>query len=197
MDLLKPEKLWSRKEVLANPSPVPREPGVYAWFFRSVPPNVPAEDCLEAHGHKLLYVGIAPKPPPKNGRPPSTQRLWDRVRNHYRGNAGGSTLRLSLGCLLSEQLGIALQRVGSGKRVTFGKEGEDRLSQWLQGNAFVSWVIDPEPWKLEERLIADLSLPLNLDQNRDHPFHPMLSEIRKSARRRARVLPGMLKGTTE
>ena len=189
MNPLKPEKLWSRKEVLANPSPVPREPGVYAWFFRSVPPNIPVEGCLEVHGHKLLYVGIAPKPPPKNGRLPSTQGLWDRVRYHYRGNAEGSTLRLSLGCLLSEELGLELRRVGSGNRMTFGKEGEDRLSEWLQHNAFISWVIDPEPWKLEEKLIADSSLPLNLDQNRDHPFHPVLSEIRKSAKRRARELP--------
>lgn len=191
MNLVKPEKLWSRSEVLADPSPVPREPGVYAWFFRSVPPKVPVEDCLEVGGHKLLYVGIAPKPPPKSGRPPSTQGLWDRVRYHYRGNAEGSTLRLSLGCLLSQELGIELRRVGSGKRMTFGKEGEGRLSEWFQRNAFVSWVVDPEPWKLEERLIADLSLPLNLDQNRDHPFHSVLSEIRQSAKRRARELPAL------
>jgi hypothetical protein len=189
MNLLTPEKFWSRAEVLANPSAIPRGPGVYAWFFRTVPPNVPAEDCLEVDGHRLLYVGIAPKPPPKNGRPPSTQGLWDRVRYHYRGNAEGSTLRLSVGCLLSEELGIELRRVGSGKRMTFGKEGEGRLSEWLQHNAFVSWVIDLEPWKLEERLISDLSLPLNLDQNRDHPFHPVLSEIRKSAKQRARDFP--------
>lgn len=32
--------------------------------------------------------------------------------------ACGSTLRLTLGCLLAEQLGIQLRRVGSGARVT-------------------------------------------------------------------------------
>ncbi|WP_386143941.1 GIY-YIG nuclease family protein [Streptomyces yanii] len=42
----------------------------------------------------------------------STQNLRTRVRYHYRGNAAGSTLRLTLGCLL----GLELRRVGSGKR---------------------------------------------------------------------------------
>ncbi|MEU1194017.1 GIY-YIG nuclease family protein [Streptomyces sp. NPDC005859] len=42
----------------------------------------------------------------------STQNLRKRVRYHYRGNAAGSTLRLTLGCLL----GLDLRRVGSGKR---------------------------------------------------------------------------------
>ncbi|WP_394816236.1 GIY-YIG nuclease family protein [Streptomyces mooreae] len=42
----------------------------------------------------------------------STQNLRKRVRYHYRGNAAGSTLRLTLGCLL----GLELRRVGSGKR---------------------------------------------------------------------------------
>jgi hypothetical protein len=45
------------------------------------------------------------------------------VRYHYRGNTAGSTLRLTLGCLL----GLELRRVGSGKRMTFGKAGEATL----------------------------------------------------------------------
>ncbi|MFE8034658.1 hypothetical protein [Thiohalocapsa marina] len=35
--LLEPPRLWSRAEVLASPSPVQREPGVYAWYFRDIP----------------------------------------------------------------------------------------------------------------------------------------------------------------
>jgi hypothetical protein len=51
-----------------------------------------------------------------------------RNRYHYRGNAEGSTLRLTLGCLLSSSLGLRLRRVGSGKRLTFA-DGEARLSE--------------------------------------------------------------------
>ncbi|MFF3911407.1 GIY-YIG nuclease family protein [Streptomyces sp. NPDC001848] len=54
----------------------------------------------------------------------STQNLRKRVRYHYRGNAAGSTLRLTLCCLL----GLELRRVGSGNRLTFGKSGEASLS---------------------------------------------------------------------
>ena len=49
----------------------------------------------------------------------------------YRGNAYGSTLRLTLGCLLADQLGIELRRVGSGTRLTFG-DGEQALSEWMR-----------------------------------------------------------------
>ena len=52
--------------------------------------------------------------------------MRERIRYHYQGNAEGSTLRLTLGCLLSEELDIELQRVGSGKRMTFA-EGEGIL----------------------------------------------------------------------
>ncbi|NCA72061.1 MAG: hypothetical protein EOM91_18675 [Sphingobacteriia bacterium] len=186
-ELLAPGRFWSRTEVLASPSPVPREPGVYAWYFRDIPPGVPSADCHRCGDLMLLYIGIAPKAPPKNGARPSSQRLVDRVRYHYRGNAEGSTLRLTLGCLLSETLGIELRRVGSGKRMTFA-DGEEVLSGWMAGNAFVTWVVNPEPWVLEEVLIAGLSLPLNLDMNRGHAFAEILRGIRGRAKGMAREL---------
>jgi hypothetical protein len=97
----------------------------------------------------------------------STQNLRKRVRYHYRGNAAGSTLRLTLGCLL----GLELRRVGSGKRMTFGKAGEATLSQWMADNTRVCWIEQSEPWDLESQLISQLDLPLNLDQNRHNAFH--------------------------
>jgi hypothetical protein len=41
------------------------------------------------------------------------------IKDHYTGNAEGSTLRKTLGCLLADELGIQLRRVGSGKGMTF------------------------------------------------------------------------------
>lgn len=188
MLLLEPEQLWSRQEVLGKPSPVPREPGAYAWYFREIPPRVPVRNCNTFGSNTLLYVGISPRKPPKDGSAPSEQKLVDRIRNHYRGNAKGSTLRLTLGCLLSERLGIQLRRVGSGNCMTFGS-GETILSEWMEENAFVVWVIDPQPWCLEEKLFGEVSLPLNLKMNNNHPFHQTLSQIRKAARERASTLP--------
>ena len=113
-----PDRLWSRSEVLSKPSPVPREPGLYAWFFKEVPHEVPTEGCTTVGDLTLLYSGISPKAPQKDGKKSSKQTLWNRIRYHYKGNAEGSTLRLTLGVLLSKSLGIELRRVGSGKRMT-------------------------------------------------------------------------------
>ncbi|MFF7839303.1 GIY-YIG nuclease family protein [Streptomyces ossamyceticus] len=108
----------------------------------------------------------------------STQNLRKRVRYHYRSNAAGSTLRLTLGCLL----GLELRRVGSGKRMTFGKAGEATLSQWMADKARVCWIEQSEPWDLASKHISQLDLPLNLDQNRHNAFHSRLKEIRAQAR---------------
>ena len=130
----------------------------------------------------LQYVGISPSAPPINGKGPSRQNLYRRVRYHMQGNAEGSTMRLSLGCLLADELGIELRRVGSGKRITFST-GEQRLSEWLAENARVVWTVCDQPWQLEEELLAALDLPINLDQNKNHAFHNELSELRRAKER--------------
>ena len=60
------------------------------------------------------------------------------------GNAEGSTLRLTLGCLLAKTLEIELRRVGSGKRRTFA-DSESALSAWMGENAFVCWIETSQP----------------------------------------------------
>jgi hypothetical protein len=89
---------------------------------------------------------------------------------------------------LAAQLRIELRRVGSGARLTFD-DGEDALSAWLERNAFVTWVVNSEPWVLEKQIIQHVSLPLNLDHNQYHRFAPRLVEVRRLAKARARELP--------
>jgi hypothetical protein len=136
----------------------------------------------------LLYVGISPKAPARDGGRPSQQNVRRRIRYHYRGNAAGSTLRLTLGCLLGTELGIELRRVGSGERLTFA-DGEHALSRWMAANARVCWHVTPDPWLSETALIGQLSLPLNLDQNSAGPFRGQLSALRAQCRTRARAMP--------
>jgi hypothetical protein len=186
--LLRPERLWTRQQVMFKPTPVPRAAGVYAWYFTGLEEIVPFSGCISCDGFRLLYTGISPSAPPANGKGPSKQSLQHRIRYHFAGNAEGSTLRLSLGCLLADQLGIELRRVGSGKRFTFSI-GEAKLSEWMEGHARVVCHVCDQSWKLEEELISSLDLPLNLDQNRRHGFHPVLSEIRRRAKLRAKELP--------
>ena len=184
-DFLKTGRLYSRAEVLSKPCPVPSDPGVYAWFFQNPPSIIPIDDCLERDGLTLLYVGISPKPVTKSGKA-SPQRLRHRVRYHFQGNAEGSTLRLSLGCLLKSDLEIQLRRVGSGRRMTFTPYGEEALSEWMDKNAFVTWITHEEPWVLEHTLIESLSLPLNIQDNSHHPFQKTLKAVRSDARSTAK-----------
>jgi hypothetical protein len=185
-ELLQPEHLLRCPEILAKPCPVPQEAGVYAWYFREVPDGVPIEGCHTVGDHTLLYIGISPCRPPKMGSMRS-QSIRKRVRYHARGNAEGSTLRLSLGCLLARELGIELRRVGSGDRMTF-TSGERKLSAWMAENAVVGWTGFRVPWEVEKALISAICLPLNIDQN-THPFAADLSAIRRAAKARARALP--------
>jgi hypothetical protein len=186
--LVQPERVWSRAEVLGRPSPVPAVAGTYAWYFQQLPAAIDTTRCVSWSGLTLLYVGISPKAPPVSGVGTSRQNLRRRLRQHFALNAYGSTLRLTLGCLLAEQLGIQLRRVGSGTRLTFA-DGEARLSQWMAENAFVCWVVHERPWELEDALVKMLDLPLNLQGNDRHPFHTYLKEARAAARDHARALP--------
>lgn len=190
--LLRPRYLFTRDEILAKPCPVPAQAGVYAWYFNDIPAGVPTDGCMTFDGHKLLYVGISPGKPPANGRGPSRQTVRNRLRYHYRGNAYGSTLRLTLGSLLAEDLGIELRLVGSGTRLTFGA-GEAQLSEWMSEHARVCWTETAEPWLLEHDLLEHHVLPLNLDQNGHSPFQSTLSAIRGAQRARARTLPVLTK----
>lgn len=190
LDEFRSAPLQTRAEVLAAPCAVPAAPGVYGWWFDSLPTPLDTAACLARNGLTLLYTGISPRRPPANGKPPSSQTLRSRVRYHYSGNAEGSTLRKTLGVLLSDELGIELRRVGSGKRLTFG-EGERVLSSWMADHALVSWIVHPEPWLVEERLIAHLDVPLNLDGNHHNAFHPSLTLARAKAVTRARSLPAL------
>jgi len=183
--LLNPTRRFCRSEVLVKDCPVPREPGVYGWYFRGLP--VPTSNCHWVDDTCLAYVGIAPRAPAVNGQRPSRQSLRSRIRYHFRGNASASTLRFTLGVLLQEALGIRLQRAGSGTRLSFGTEGEQRLSEWMQENAFVTWAICESQWEVEDACLRALDLPLNLAGNQHNGHHAVLRALRASARRAALV----------
>ena len=181
--LIQPKTLLKRQIALTNPSPIPTRSGLYAWYFREVPPAVPIDGCLVRDGLTLLYAGISPS------SAKSRQSLRKRITYHYRGNAEGSTLRLTLGVLLAELSGFPLRRVGSGKRLTFTHLGEQWLDDWMEQNAHVCWIEHPEPWTVEREFLEAVCLPLNIQDNRHHPFSTQLSELRSAAKREAKEMP--------
>ncbi|MGH7878403.1 MAG: DUF6884 domain-containing protein [Candidatus Binataceae bacterium] len=177
---------WSRlyrwSELKNNPTLPPRSPGVYAWFFKRVPPGVPTDSCVVRDEATLLYVGISPKNDTTKGT------LQDRLWSHFEGIAEFSTLRTTLGCLLEGELGTILRRVDSGKTQTF-VEKESALSGWMADNARIAWIETPKPWILEDHFLKALSLPLNIQGNANYPFSRRLKELRNKAVRRAEELP--------
>lgn len=74
----------------------------------------------------LLYVGISPAAPATDGKPPSRANLRKRIRTHFRDDAHGSTLRLTLGTLL----GLKLRAVG--------RKAETQLNEWASLSTFTS-----------------------------------------------------------
>ncbi|MFY0526963.1 GIY-YIG nuclease family protein [Archangium gephyra] len=175
--LLNPDRLWSWPE-LREQQVLPKKPGIYGWYFQGLPKRVPISACHTIEGWSLTYVGIAS----------SAQTLQRRISTHFTGNACGSTLRLSLGCLLSSELDIQLRRAsGSGKRLTFAlDEGERKLSSWMATHARVVFVEAEQPRTSEKELFRELNLPLNLEGNSQHPFHETLSNLRTEHRLLAR-----------
>lgn len=174
-------RLYGWNELKNNPTLPPRSPGVYAWFFKRVPPGVLTDSCIVRDAATLLYVGISPK----NDKTKGT--LQDRLWSHFEGIAEFSTLRTTLGCLLEDELGTVLRRVGSGKTQTF-VEKESALSGWMADNARIAWIETPKPWVLEDHLLKALSLPLNIQGNTKHPFCVRLKELRRKAIQRAEEL---------
>ena len=86
---LSPDKLWTRAEVLSKPCPVPQEGGVYGWYFDAVPPGIVAANHHTVGKASLLYVGISPKAPPKNGAKPSKQTMRERYPLSLSGQCRG------------------------------------------------------------------------------------------------------------
>lgn len=160
----------------------PREKGVYAWWFTRGALAVPAREYAMTDGRELLYVGIAPRRPAAAGQE-SKSRLRARLLTHATKDASRSTLRLTLGSLLSDQLGLEFEM--NAGRASWGPRGESDLTSWIGEHARVSWVVDEEPWLIEDELLAGASLALNVD-GRGDAFAVSLSARRKELRRAVR-----------
>lgn len=188
--LLAPKRLCTAREAADRQFGAPRTAGIYAWYFDVVPSGVEAAACHRHEGWTLLYCGISPRKPPANGKPPSKSHVQKRLRTHFGGNAAGSTLRLTLGCLLEIEIGTVLRRVGTRGRLTFTNPGEQLLDRWLHDHARVVWAEHRAPWEPEHALLmSGLPLPLNIEGNPCRASTAPLSALRSAAKRRAEALP--------
>ena len=172
--LLRPYRVWSPRELISDTRLLPCSPGVYGWWFRSVPPGVPVDGALKSPFGTLLYVGIAGR-----GKQ-ATRTLRDRVKNHITGPIGSSTLRRTLACLNAEQLGLQIGRHPTSHRLVMSGSDEARLSEWMSEEARVAWVVCERPEELEKAIITHgPRLPLNIQGSSD-PYSKELRVIRSA-----------------
>lgn len=167
----KPDWIYSPKD-LRKKGLTPRCAGVYGWYFDEPPPYVPTMGCTDIKTGWwpfrtkwwLLYIGQA-------------ENLRERiVKYHIKGEhyAKGtmSSLRLSLGCLLSKRLDLILCYPPE----SFGDKDE-KLDKWLEKHTRVTWVRPENIGIVEKKAIAKYVLPLNHRDN-EHLLVRPLSDLR-------------------
>src|SRR5688572_9936361 len=97
IELQRAENLASPSDALGSDGGVPRVAGCYGWYFREIP-TIDTTACHRVDDLLLGYIGIAPC------NATSRETLRSRIRTHARRNASASTLRRTIGCLLSIRL---------------------------------------------------------------------------------------------
>lgn len=157
-----------------DPKKIPEKPGNYIVVvrdFMSFPDLGHDLACKIFNDMDIIYTGVA-------GSSLHT-RIW---KNHFGGNAGHSTLRLSLGCLFGYGLIQRDKKDPNNGHVRFEAEDEKKLTAWMKENLVFYYFPNEMPEIGEAELIDRLNPPLNLMKNENDEnleFRMDLSELRR------------------
>lgn len=153
---------------------LPDAPGVYFVVLRPAANllikmknvEVPQMTAFSFNGeyYKVIYVGESGK----------SLRSRDFVQ-HFKGTAGKSTLRKSLGCLLGYNLIPRDANALQNGKTTFKDEDESALTEWMSNNLLLIYCATEDFTTQENKLIKEYNLPLNLKGN----FNKVNSDFRK------------------
>ena len=186
---LKTLSLAPAHRLLVNSALIPEEAGTYLVFVDSRQPLLERCGYLEfdkalpasIDGFNLMYVGA------------TGDNLRSRVMAHLYGNTRGSSLRMTLGVLLADELG--LEPVGDPHRSYFEfGDGELRLTDWLRANTRIAWHVSDEPFVTEKELLRSLPIPLNITDRKRHAFSRYLMALRCVYAGRPRSATGRVSG---
>lgn len=155
---------------------LPNVAGNYVFLLRKgsqlpkvdIEPKIP-EVTLDGNTYQAIYTGIA------------SENLRQRVyRTHFvSNNASRSTIRKSIGSLIGYDL--IPRKEGDLKHKKFKPANEEKLTEWMMSNMLLAFVENADSEPLEEKLIAELNPPLNLDKNTNmvnKEFRALLSKLR-------------------
>lgn len=158
-------------------SMLPNVAGNYVFILRKgsqlpkvdIEPKIP-EVTLDGNTYQAIYTGIASK----------SLRNRD-YRNHFVDNdASRSTLRKSIGSLFGYDL--ILRKENDKRHNKFKPNDEEKLTKWMKNNLLLAFVENADPESMEDKLIAELNPPLNLDKNDNTvnaEFRALLSKLRR------------------
>lgn len=156
---------------------LPNVAGNYVFLLRKgsqlpkvdIEPKIP-EVTLDGNTYQAIYTGIASK----------SLRRRD-YRAHFIGNdASRSTLRKSIGSLFGYDL--ILRKENDKRHKKFKPNDEEKLTKWMKNNLLLAFVENADPESMEDKLIAELNPPLNLDKNDNTvnaEFRALLSKLRR------------------
>ena len=156
---------------------LPNVAGNYVFLLRKgsqlpqvdINPKIP-EVTLDGNTYQAIYTGIASK----------SLRRRD-YRAHFIGNdASRSTLRKSIGSLFGYDL--ILRKENDKRHKKFKPNDEEKLTKWMKNNLLLAFVENADPESMEDKLIAELNPPLNLDKNDNTvnaEFRALLSKLRR------------------
>lgn len=146
---------------------IPKSAGNYLIALKpgsSLPP-CPVDYVLPEHeGLRVIYTGVASK------------NLQQRdYRAHFKGTAGRSTLRKSLGCFWGYKFVPRDRKNPDNGKVMYSAADEAALTEWMEENLLLLFCQNENYDDSETALITAMNPPLNLDKN----HNSVNSEFRK------------------
>lgn len=142
---------------------IPNKPGLYIIVLDnsvSLPsevsmPNFQTTSLVHNEiSYPVIYIGK------------SSKSLRMRTyQQHFNGNAGISTLRKSLGCLMGFSLIARDTHNPQSKKTKFQESDEEKLSKWMYDNLMFFYCLIDFDEKMEKSLINQYNPPLNIQWN--------------------------------
>lgn len=159
-------------EAAAALEKIPEQAGVYMFLLSdrvTVPgangagPNRWSDGEIEGD---VLYVGA------------TTWSLRERIKSHFALRSESSSMRMSLGLLLAEQLNLQVRTIDT--RRSFYFEPEQALTGWLKEHTTTTFFVTDTPMDDERELVARGYGLLNISGAASTEFRRSISAMRSS-----------------
>ncbi len=171
--------LLDKKKAISETLEFSDKPGIYALFYIGKD-KFPISDFV-IPDHQIIYIGKTEK----------SQKSRDADTHFKTGKTGSSTVRKSIGALLSQTQNIIpvirnLSDVEKGRtsHYKFDQDSEEIVTQWMTDNLSVAFFEYPKSKEeinsLETDIIRSIYPVLNIDHKNDqNPHKTLISSLRK------------------